>query len=110
MSSWHTSCYITNNMWYTTNKNLRYSYQVKDNELVFKFELAGKSKEDVKVYNDKGSLSIKVDNKDYYVVDSKFYDLDDFDFSASTATMKNGLLTVKVPVKEESKSQEIKIE
>jgi len=110
MSSWHTSCYITNNMWYANNKDVRYTYQVKENELVIKFELAGKSKEDVKVYVDKGVLGIKVNNKYYYGIDNKFYDLNDFDFSASTATMKNGLLMVKVPVKEESKSQEIKIE
>lgn len=99
-------------MWYTNTKSVRYTYQVKDNELVFKFELAGKSKEDVKVYNKYGALVVKVDGKDYFTADttaSLRYDQEDYNFNAAKASMSNGLLTVTVP-KVEIESHEIKVE
>lgn len=100
-------------MWYINNKNtVRYTYQTKDNELVFKFELAGKTKEDVKVYNKNGTLAVKVDGKHYYaadVSDDLHYEQDEYNFGAAKALMSNGLLTVRVP-RTQDESYEIKVE
>lgn len=100
-------------MWYINNKNtVRYTYQTKENELVFKFELAGKTKDDVKVYNKNGTLAVKVNDKHYYtadVSDELYYQQDEYNFGAAKASMLNGLLTVRVP-KTQDDSCEIKIE
>ena len=44
-------------------KTLRYSYDTTDKELLLKFELAGKSKENVKVFNKDNALIIEVEYK-----------------------------------------------
>ena len=58
---------------------LTYKYQVKEDGLVFNVELPGKSKEDVKIYNED------------YILRNKY------DFDNVKAKMKNGLLTITVP-------------
>lgn len=106
--SWHDSCYSNTAMYY---KTLKYSYNNTDNELIFKFELAGKSKDDVKIYNQKNKINIKVDNKDTYQVDfdEYLYDVEDYNFDEIKATMNNGLLSVALPKKKE-KLRQIQIE
>lgn len=102
--TWHDSCYSNTTMYY---KTLKYSYNNTDNELVFKFELAGKSKENVKVYNQKNKINIKVDDKDTYQVDfdEYLYDTEDYNFDEIKATMNNGLLSVSLPKKKERYKQ-----
>jgi len=94
-------------MW---QKTLRYSHDISDKELVFKFELAGKTKENIKIFNENKTLIIKIEEKDSYKVDLDFFEsVDDYDLERIKATMKNGLLTIKVPKLEHLK-QEIEIE
>lgn len=101
---------IANNTIPMYYKTLRYSYDTTEKDLQFKFELAGKSKENVKVFNKDDSLNIKVDDKDTYYVDLKrFQDSGDYDIEETKASLKNGLLTVSIP-KKKIKQREIEIE
>lgn len=97
-------------MWYNT-KTIKYSYEPTEKELVLKFELAGKTKDNVKVYRKNDALNIKIDNKDTYAVDlvSQFYDVEEYSFENTKACMQHGLLTVRIP-KRQDKSHEIEIE
>lgn len=97
-------------MWHNT-KTIRYSYEPNEKELVLKFELAGKTKENVKVFNKHNAVNVKVDNKETYSVDldHPYYDHIEYDTSNMTATMQHGLLTVRVPRKND-KLYEIEIE
>lgn len=91
-------------------KTLRYSYDTTDKELLFKFELAGKSKENVKVFNKDNSINIKVDDKDTYYVDlERFYESGEYDLEETKANLKNGLLTISIP-KKKIRQREIEIE
>jgi len=84
-------------------KTLKYTYSDTDNELVLNFELAGKSKENVKIFTSNKALNIKVDDKQTFAVDFEdyLYDVNDYDFESVTAKMNNGLLSVKLPKKKE---------
>lgn len=91
-------------------KSLRYSYDTTDKDLVFKFELAGKSKENVKVFNKDNSINIKIDDKDTYLVDlERFYEAGEYNIDETKASLKNGLLTVSIP-KKKTRQKEIEIE
>ena len=93
------------NMWYNY-KTIRYTYEPSDKEIVFKFELPGKAKEDVKVYCKNKTINVKVKDKDSFNIDleehSYDYDDDGYDINNTSANMLNGLLTVKVPKKQEN--------
>lgn len=92
-------------MWYNY-KTVRYTYEPSDKEITFKFELPGKAKEDVKVYCKNKLINIKVKDKDSFNVDldehCHYYDNEDYDVNSTTANMLNGLLTVKIPKKQEN--------
>ncbi len=92
-------------------KTLKYTYGDNENELVFKFELAGKSKEDVKLTCSNKVINIKVHDKQTYAIDfdDHVYDINDYDFENIKADMSNGLLTVKLPKKKE-RLRQIQIE
>lgn len=93
------------------NKTLKYTYSDTDNELVFHFELAGKSKENVKIFTSNEVLNIKLDDKQTFAVDfdNYLYDINHYDFEKITAKMNNGLLSIKLPKKKE-KLKTIEIE
>ena len=87
---------------------LVYKYQVTEEGLTFNIELAGKSKEDVKIFKEDYSIAINVNDNKYrisyedYLLKSKYY------FYNIRAKMKNGLLTITVPqIKKVEKQIEI---
>jgi HSP20 family molecular chaperone IbpA len=82
------------------NKNtVRYTYEPTEKELVLKFELAGKTKDNIKLSRKQDSLNLTVDSKNTYHIDltSDYYDLDEYSFENIEASMKHGLLTVTIP-------------
>lgn len=94
-------------MWY---KTLKYSYDTTETELNLKFELAGKTKENVKVYNNEDSINIKIDDKQTYCIDlNPFYAVEEYDIDSSKATLKHGLLNIAIP-KKKRKQKEIEID
>lgn len=87
---------------------LYYRYQSTNEGLVFSVELAGKSKDDVKVYKEDYALVVNVDDKKYYIGYEDFVYAPKYDFDTPKAKMKNGLLTITVPlIKKEQKQIEI---
>jgi len=92
------------------NKTIRYSYESTDKELILKFELAGKSKDDVKIKYSKNTFNIKINEKDTYAVYfDKYEDIENYNVDETKASMKNGLLSVYIPKKKEREC-DIKIE
>lgn len=93
MKNWHDSCYKLNTMY----KTLTYKYEVNNDGLTFNIELAGKSKEDIKLFREDGAIVIKVNDNKYVInYENYVYSLK-YDFDNLKAKMKNGLLTIKVP-------------
>lgn len=78
-------------------KKLVYKYQVTENGLVFNIELAGKSKEDVKIIKEDYSIIVKVDDNKYSISYEDYLLRSKYDFDNIKAKMKNGLLTITVP-------------
>jgi len=76
---------------------LVYKYQVTEDGLVFNIELAGKSKEDVKILKEDYSLVIKVEENKYRITYEDYLLRSKYDFDNAKAKMKNGLLTITVP-------------
>jgi HSP20 family molecular chaperone IbpA len=87
---------------------LIYKYQITENGLVFNIELAGKSKEDVKIFKEDSSIVIKVENNRYEISYEDYIFRSKYDFDNVKAKMKNGLLTITVPqIKKIQKNIEI---
>jgi HSP20 family molecular chaperone IbpA len=86
---------------------LTYKYQVKEDGLVFNVELPGKSKEDVKIYNEDYYIGINVEENRYRISYEDYILRNKYDFDNVKAKMKNGLLTITVP---QIKKAERKIE
>jgi HSP20 family molecular chaperone IbpA len=76
---------------------LTYKYQVKEDSLVFNVELPGKSKEDVKIYNEDYYIGINVEENRYRISYEDYILRNKYDFDNVKAKMKNGLLTITVP-------------
>ena len=76
---------------------LVYKYQATEDGLVFNIELAGKSKEDVKILKEDYSLAIKVEENKYRITYEDYLLRSKYDFDNAKAKMKNGLLTITVP-------------
>jgi HSP20 family molecular chaperone IbpA len=76
---------------------LVYKYQVTEDGLVFNIELAGKSKEDVKILKEDYSIVIKVEENKYRITYEDYLLRSKYDFDNAKAKMKNGLLTITVP-------------
>jgi len=76
---------------------LIYKYQVTEDGLVFNIELAGKSKEDVKILKEDYSIVIKVEENKYRITYEDYLLRSKYDFDNARAKMKNGLLTITVP-------------
>jgi HSP20 family molecular chaperone IbpA len=76
---------------------LVYKYQVTEDGLVFNIELAGKSKEDVKILKEDYSIAIKVEENKYRITYEDYLLRSKYDFDNARAKMKNGLLTITVP-------------
>jgi HSP20 family molecular chaperone IbpA len=76
---------------------LTYKYQVKEDHLVFNVELPGKSKEDVKIYNEDYYIGINVEENRYRISYEDYILRNKYDFDNVKAKMKNGLLTITVP-------------
>ena len=87
---------------------LIYKYQITENGLAFSIELAGKSKEDVKIFKEDSSIVIKVENNRYEISYEDYIFRAKYDFDNVKAKMKNGLLTITVPqIKKIQKNIEI---
>ena len=92
----------------TMYNKLIYKYQITENGLVFNIELAGKSKEDVKIFKEDSSIVIKVENNRYEISYEDYIFRSKYDFDNVKAKMKNGLLTITVPqIKKIQKNIEI---
>ena len=76
---------------------LVYKYLVTEDGLVFNIELAGKSKEDVKILKEDYSIAIKVEENKYRITYEDYLLRSKYDFDNARAKMKNGLLTITVP-------------
>jgi len=76
---------------------LVYKYQVTEDGLVFSVELAGKSKEDVKIFKEDYSIALNVNNNKYRISYEDYILRSKYDFENPKAKMKNGLLTITVP-------------
>ena len=87
---------------------LIYKHQITENGLVFNIELAGKSKEDVKIFKEDSSIVIKVEDNRYEISYEDYIFRSKYDFDNVKAKMKNGLLTITVPqIKKIQKNIEI---
>jgi HSP20 family molecular chaperone IbpA len=87
---------------------LIYKYQTTENGLTFNIELAGKSKEDIKIFKEDFSIVIKVEDNRYEISYEDFIFKAKYDFDNIKAKMKNGLLTITVPqIKKIQKNIEI---
>lgn len=87
---------------------LTYRYQSTNDGLIFNVELAGKSKEDVKIFKEDHSIIINVNENKYSISYEDFVFAHKYDFDTPKAKMKNGLLTIIVPfIKKEQKRIEI---
>jgi len=88
-------------------KTLRYSKESTNDQLILKFELAGKTKENVKLSYKDGLLTLKIDEKNIYPVD--LYDIynwdQEYDSDNLKANMKEGLLSIFIPKKKEIENQ-----
>lgn len=78
-------------------KKLTYRYQVTNEGLIFNIELAGKAKEDIKVFKEEQAIIVKVDEDKYHINYDDFIYNTKYDFENVKAKMKNGLLTITVP-------------
>ena len=90
-------------MWYN-HQTLRYTYEPSQKEVIFNFELPGKSKDDVKVFSKSNAISVKVDNKDSFNINLEdYYELLDnkYDYNNIKAEMNHGLLKINIPKKYE---------
>jgi HSP20 family molecular chaperone IbpA len=76
---------------------LTYKYQVTEDGLVFSIELAGKSKEDVKIFKEDYSIAVNINNNKYRISYEDYILRSKYDFENVRAKMKNGLLTITVP-------------
>ena len=76
---------------------LVYKYQVTEEGLTFNVELAGKSKEDVKIFREDYSIAINVNDNKYRISYEDYLLKSKYDFDDVRAKMKNGLLTITVP-------------
>ena len=87
---------------------LVYKYQVTEEGLTFNVELAGKSKEDVKIFREDYSIAINVNDNKYRISYEDYLLRSKYDFDNPRAKMKNGLLTITVPqIKKTEKQIEI---
>ena len=90
-------------MWYN-HQTIRYTYEPSQKEVIFNFELPGKSKDDVKVFSKSNAISVKVDNKDSFNINLEdYYELLDnkYDYNNIKAEMNHGLLKINIPKKYE---------
>ena len=76
---------------------LVYKYQVTEEGLTFNVELAGKSKEDVKIFKEDYSIAINVNDNKYRISYEDYLLKSKYDFDNVRAKMKNGLLIITVP-------------
>ena len=76
---------------------LTYKYQVNEDGLTFNIELAGKSKEDIKIFKEDYSIAINVNDNKYRISYEDYLLKSKYDFDNVKAKMKNGLLTITVP-------------
>jgi HSP20 family molecular chaperone IbpA len=88
---------------------LYYKYTVNEEGININIELAGKSKEDVKVFKEHDAILVKFDDKKYTITYDDFVHKSKYDYDAVKAKMKNGLLTITVP-KNKKLEQQIQIE
>lgn len=82
------------------NTMIRYTYKNENNQYIFNIELPGKSKEDINLsVIEDFTLKLAVKKEVYHIATDLLFDPSKLDFSSVKASMKNGLLTIKVPSK-----------
>jgi len=86
-------------------KTLTYRYQVNNDGLTFNIELAGKSKDDIKLFKEDWSIVVKVNDNKYHISYEDFIYGSKYDFDNLKAKLKNGLLTITVPVIKKTERQ-----
>lgn len=115
------------NHYTSTQLSTSYNYYKTEDELIIQLSLAGCEKEDVDISIDKGVLYVVAERKlktydeeklnNFRIIKgilngkfSKQFTIgDDVDTNSIKATMENGILTIVLGKKEESKPQKIKI-
>jgi len=92
-------------MWYTNH--IKYTFETNNDSIVYRVELPGKSKEDVKIFNRHNEIELDIKNHGEFVIDVSTDDhskgthhkIENFDLSKIRAKMMHGLLTLTIPKK-----------
>ena len=100
-------------------------YQTSDHEIVMKAELPDTTREDIEITVEKDTLTIKGEKKvSYEVKEEQFHRIErrygtfsrafalppTVDASKVSADYRNGVLTVRLPLREEAKPRQIKVD
>jgi HSP20 family protein len=100
-------------------------YQTSDHEIVMKAELPDMTREDIEITVEKDTLTIKGEKKvSYEVKEEQFHRIErrygtfsrafalppTVDASKVSADYRNGVLTVRLPLREEAKPRQIKVD
>lgn len=92
-------------MWYTNH--IKYTFETNNDSIVYRVELPGKSKEDIKLFNRQNEIELEIKDHGEFVIDVSsdnysrptYYKVESYDPSRMKAKMVNGLLTITIPKK-----------
>ena len=92
-------------MWYTNH--IKYTFETNNDSIIYRIELPGKSKDDIKIYNRNNELELDIKDHGEFIIDVSsdnysrptYYKIENFDLSKTKAKMVHGLLTVTIPKK-----------
>jgi HSP20 family molecular chaperone IbpA len=92
-------------MWYTNH--IKYTFETNSDSIIYRIELPGKSKEDIKIYNRNNEIELDIKDHGEFIIDASsdnysrptYYNIENFDLSKAKAKMAHGLLTITIPKK-----------